>query len=440
MKDVTITLLQDNLTRTTNDTGRFYFKALTGNSTVKLVKPGYETMYRDVAVPLNSTSTFNFAMTRNLPQAPRHITISHDSASLTLTWRQSQDPFFMRYRIYGGTTAQPNSVLDSVDNRQDTVITFTGLTNGTMYYFRLTAVDSTYRESVFSEEVSEAPNIPGFEPPEIPANVSISSDSGSVTLRWTQNQDGDFLRYRIYGGTTSNPTSIIDSIENRADTVRTITGLTNGSTYYFRITAVDNHFIESGYSAQVSAIPKMPALNLTTSLYQNSLLTKFVDVVVVSDVDLQSTPIVTIWRTTDTVLISMNLVSQNVYKGSYIFNADGIYKIRTQAVSYRGQDSTKLRNYSVSLAKPGTGIALKRWMVSGPFMSTPDLFLKKPVSFHTMKRQKIRPYIISGRTTGNFLAVCGLRSTMIRCTMIRTRCSFFAKTASRGSDWKPRFC
>ena len=359
LKGATLTLLQDNLTRTTDDTGRYYFKALTGNSTVKIVKPGYATMYRDVAIPLNTTTGYDFAMTRNLPQTPQHVTISHDSASLTLTWRQNREPYFMRYRIYGGTTSHPTAVLDSVDNRQDTAITFSGLTNGTPYYFRLTAVDSAYRESVFSEEISEAPNIPGFEPPEIPANVSISGDSGSITLRWSQNQDGDFLRYRIYGGMAPNPTSLIDSVENRADTVKTITGLTNGTTYYFRITAVDNHLIESGYSVQVSAIPKSPSLNLTTSLYQNALLTKFAEIVVVSDVNLQSEPSVKIWRTTDTVSVLMSSVSQNVYKGSYVFNADGIYKIRTQALSYRGQDSTSVRSYAVRLAKPGTGLVLK---------------------------------------------------------------------------------
>ncbi|MBL7994242.1 choice-of-anchor B family protein [bacterium] len=359
IKDVTITLLQDNLTRTTNDSGRYNFTALSGNSTLKIVKPGYVTIYRDATVPTNSASNFDYAMTRNLPQTPQHVTISHDSASLTLTWRQNQEPFFMRYRIYGGTSPNPVTVLDSLDNRQDTVITFSGLTNGTLYYFRLTVVDSSFRESVFSTEVSEAPNIPGFEPPETPANVTISSDSARVTLQWNQNQDGDFMRYRIYGGTSPGPTVSIDSVENRVDTIKTIAGLVNGTTYYFRITAVDNHYVESGFSAQVSATPQTPSLSLTTSLYQNSLLTKYVDIIVTSDVDLTGAPTVKLWRTTDTTVIAMSVISQNVYKGSYAFDADGIYKIRTRAVSYRGQDSTKERTYSVSLAKPGIPVVLK---------------------------------------------------------------------------------
>ncbi len=358
LKGATITLLQDNLMRSTNDSGRYYAQALSGNSTLKIVKPGYATLYKDVWVPLNGNASFNFAMPRNLPLAPQQVTISHDSASLTLTWRQNTEPHFMRYRIYGGLSPHPTTLLDSTNDRQDTVKIFTGLVNGTTYYFRLTAVDSAYRESVFSEEISEEPNIPGFEPPETPSNVSISRDSGTVTLRWDQNRDGDFLRYRIYGGTSPNPVLPVDSVENRSDTVKTITGLLNGTTYYFRITAVDNHLVESAFSTQVSAVPQAPSLNLTTALYQNPLLTKFVDIVVASDVNLTGAPSVKIWRTTDTSVIAMTAISQNVYKGSYTFGADGIYKIRTQAVSYRGQDSVKIRNYSVTLARRNTPTSL----------------------------------------------------------------------------------
>ena len=39
------------------------------------------------------------------------------------------------------------------------------------------------------------------------------------------------------------------------DTAIVITGLTNGTTYYFRITAVNNLGYESGYSENIQAIP-----------------------------------------------------------------------------------------------------------------------------------------------------------------------------------------
>jgi len=89
-----------------------------------------------------------------------------------------------------------------------------------------------------------------------PTNLTATAGYAQVTLRWSQNTDPDFLRYRIYGGTVPSPTTKVDSTTGGiTDTSKTITGLTNGTTYYFRITAVDSAGNESGYSNEVSARP-----------------------------------------------------------------------------------------------------------------------------------------------------------------------------------------
>ena len=41
------------------------------------------------------------------------------------------------------------------------------------------------------------------------------------------------------------------------DTTRIESGLTNGITYYFRITAIDSARLESNYSNEISAIPSV---------------------------------------------------------------------------------------------------------------------------------------------------------------------------------------
>ena len=56
-------------------------------------------------------------------------------------------------------------------------------------------------------------------------------------------------------GTSPNPTAAIDSVDGISNTTKTITALTNGVTYYFRITAVDVALQESGFSNEVSATP-----------------------------------------------------------------------------------------------------------------------------------------------------------------------------------------
>jgi photosystem II stability/assembly factor-like uncharacterized protein len=93
-------------------------------------------------------------------------------------------------------------------------------------------------------------------PPAAPQSLSATAGNGQVTLSWRKNTEADFLRYRIYRGTTTGPTSQVDSTTGGAgDTTKTFTGLTNGQVYYFRVTAVDNAGNVSGFSNEVSATP-----------------------------------------------------------------------------------------------------------------------------------------------------------------------------------------
>ena len=92
--------------------------------------------------------------------------------------------------------------------------------------------------------------------PQAPVNLSALLGNARVTLTWNRNTEPDFLRYRIFAGTSANPTVKIDSTTGgSADTVKTISALTNETTYYFRITAVDSAGNASSYSNEVSAKP-----------------------------------------------------------------------------------------------------------------------------------------------------------------------------------------
>jgi sugar lactone lactonase YvrE len=92
--------------------------------------------------------------------------------------------------------------------------------------------------------------------PAAPQNLSAVQGNTQVTLKWNKNTDANFYRYRIYGGTTANPTTIIDSTTSGiSDTMRVIHGLTNSTKYYFRVTALNLSLLESGYSNEVNATP-----------------------------------------------------------------------------------------------------------------------------------------------------------------------------------------
>ena len=93
--------------------------------------------------------------------------------------------------------------------------------------------------------------------PSPPSNLTAITSDEQIDLHWSPNTEADFLRYRIYGGTASGPTAVVDSTAggDLNDTTATITGLTNGTTYYYRLTAVDTAGNESSYSNEVLAMP-----------------------------------------------------------------------------------------------------------------------------------------------------------------------------------------
>jgi hypothetical protein len=76
--------------------------------------------------------------------------------------------------------------------------------------------------------------------------------AGEATLSWNPNNESDLMGYNIYYGTSSgNYTAKVD-VGNVL--IRTITGLTEGATYYFALTAYDMSGNESGFSSEASIV------------------------------------------------------------------------------------------------------------------------------------------------------------------------------------------
>jgi hypothetical protein len=96
--------------------------------------------------------------------------------------------------------------------------------------------------------------------PLAPQNASARRANGRVFLSWNKNNDQDFLRYVIFGGTSPDRLIRLDSSLAASDTVRTVTGLINGKTYRFRISVLDSAGYESDFSEEVSATPDSSAL------------------------------------------------------------------------------------------------------------------------------------------------------------------------------------
>jgi hypothetical protein len=171
----------------------------------------------------------------------------------------------------------------------------------------------------------------GNTPPAAPQNLVATAGNGQVTLKWSKNTEVDFLRYRIYRGTTPNPTTKVDStIGGVTDTIKVNLGLTNGQIYYFRVTAVDNSGLESGFSNEVIVTPTAsPSIvSIKDVPYDQGGRVSLVWSASVLDTNVNILPSYNIWRSSPERLLSNSpFISIQEQSKSFITN------IRTMAVN-----------------------------------------------------------------------------------------------------------
>jgi fibronectin type 3 domain-containing protein len=111
------------------------------------------------------------------PQPPQNLVVTDSSSqTITIKWIMNTEPDFLSYFIYRDTLPNPIVRVDStIGGITDTIKTFTGLTNGKRYYFRVTAVDSADNESGYSNEVSATPMPP-------PAIISFTPTRNALNI------------------------------------------------------------------------------------------------------------------------------------------------------------------------------------------------------------------------------------------------------------------
>src|SRR5262249_45500009 len=126
-----------------------------------------------------------------------------------------------------------------------------GLTNGTTYYYVVSAVNSA-GESANSAQVSAMPKAPPSPPTGLTA---VAPGKHSIVLRWVQSTSAGITQNRIYrrtatGGYTTTPLATINP-----PTTYTNGGLPRHTTFCYVVTAVSSAG-ESARSAEACATTK----------------------------------------------------------------------------------------------------------------------------------------------------------------------------------------
>jgi hypothetical protein len=133
----------------------------------------------------------------------------------------------------------------------DPVLNVSPVIGGSTYNFRVRGVSSLGTKGEWSNGVSKAA-VGDSEAPATPTGLSATGLIESILLSWTANTELDLRHYAIYRGTSSNPTTRI-AYSNTTTFIDC--DVTVGTTYYYRIKAIDYSGNASGYSSEVHAGP-----------------------------------------------------------------------------------------------------------------------------------------------------------------------------------------
>jgi fibronectin type 3 domain-containing protein len=164
-----------------------------------------------------------------IPAAPTNLSATAGNTQIALSWIAS--PGATSFSVYRGTTAGGESSTAIASGLTGYTYTDTGLTNGTTYYYKTTAINSS-GTSAYSNEASA---VPAPQPPPAPTGVVALSGDTQITVTWSAASTA--TSYNVYRSTTAGSETLLAS--GIATTSYTNTGLTNGTTYYYKVAGVN---------------------------------------------------------------------------------------------------------------------------------------------------------------------------------------------------------
>ncbi len=185
------------------------------------------------------------------------------NTAAVLSWTASSGA--VSYNVKRSTSSGgPFTTIASVSS-PSTTYTDSGLTNGTTYYYVVTAVDAA-GESAASNAVSVTPKV---IPPAAPTGVTASGGSTSITITWTASPSA--TSYDVYRGTApgAEGTSPIGTTTTTSYTDSS--GLQANTAYYYTVAAVNSAGTGTPSAEVSAALVSAPgaATNLTAEATNN---------------------------------------------------------------------------------------------------------------------------------------------------------------------------
>jgi fibronectin type 3 domain-containing protein/alpha-tubulin suppressor-like RCC1 family protein len=219
-------------TTVTNGTKYYYIVTATSSSNIESLASS-EVSATPSVQPLRPTGLSAFAGTN----------------MISLSWNQVSNA--VSYSLKRATTS--GGPYSTITDTLSCGYTDTRVTNGTKYYYKVTATSSFGVESLPSLEVSATSIAPVR--PLSPTGLTAVVGDNKVSLSWGQVSTA--VCYNLKRSTTpGGPYSFI--AVNLHTTAYEDTTVTNGTSYYYVVTATSSLALDSLNSTEVSAVPNKP--------------------------------------------------------------------------------------------------------------------------------------------------------------------------------------
>jgi fibronectin type 3 domain-containing protein len=243
-------------TTSTSATSYTVLRATSSNGSYTTIATGLTgTSYTDTG--LSSGTTYYYAVTATngsgtsanssqvsaltIPDSPGSVTATAGNGQVSLSWTSSTGA--TGYNVLRATS--PNGPYTTIAaDVAGTAYTDTGLSNGTTYYYAVAATNG-------SGSSANSTQVNALTSPAAPSGLASTAGNAQVSLLW--NASTGAANYNILRSTTSGGgyTAIATGITS---TSYTDTGLTNGTAYYYVVTAT-NTGGTSANSGEASATP-----------------------------------------------------------------------------------------------------------------------------------------------------------------------------------------
>ena len=187
--------------------------------------------YTDSFGPNQTASVYSNTVVPGVPTEPRSFRGSRGDARVTLRWSAPSDDRGSSVTGYDYGHKLGTATTWTTANTTGLTKTITGLTNGSSYDFRVRAKNDVGTSSYVTDSVTPAGG------PTPPRNFDGSRGDGRVVLRWSapSSNGGSPITGYDYGHKLSTASSWTTG--STTGLAKTITGLTNGSEYNFRLRA-----------------------------------------------------------------------------------------------------------------------------------------------------------------------------------------------------------